>query len=192
MSNAFAGYFHFIFAGLVKLKQTGAILPSQRFLISKMIAPVPEDYCGEIIELGPGNGALTVRLASRCPGARIVACEINPALAQSARENLRTAGINGRVRVVSDTAEHLLSQRVRMGRPKVDYVVSGIPIGNLRRQETVALIDQIGRVLQDGGLYIQFQYSLMDQRKIRERFASLRTIPVPLNFPPAVVYYARR
>ena len=192
MSNAFAGYFHFIFAGLVKFKQTGAIVPSQRFLITKMIAPVPEGYCGEIIELGAGNGALTLRLATRCPGARILACEINPALARSTRDNLRSAGINGRVRVVSDAAEHLLSERARTGRAKVDYIVSGIPLGNLGRNKTLALIDKISRVLQDGGMYIQFQYSLLDRRKIRDRFSSLHTVPVPLNFPPAVVYYARR
>jgi phosphatidylethanolamine/phosphatidyl-N-methylethanolamine N-methyltransferase len=192
MSNAFAGYFHFIFAGLVKFKQTGAIVPSQRFLITRMIAPIPEDYCGEIIELGPGNGALTLRLAARCPGARILACEINPALVQSTRQNLRAAGINGRVRVVSDAAEHLLSERARTGKDKVDFVVSGIPLGNLRRKQTLELIDKIGRALREGGMYIQFQYSLMDRRKIRQRFSSLRTVPVPLNFPPAVVYYARR
>jgi phospholipid N-methyltransferase len=157
-----------------------------------MIAPIPEDYCGEIIELGPGNGALTLRLAARCPGARVLACEINPALAQSTRQNLKKAGINGRVRVVSDAAEHLLSERTRTGRDKADFVVSGIPLGNLPRQQTLALIDKIGRSLREGGMYIQFQYSLMDRRKIRQRFASVRTVPVPLNFPPAVVYYARR
>ena len=192
MSNAFAGYFHFIFAGLVKFKQTGAIVPSQRFLITKMIAPIPEDYSGEIIELGAGNGALTLRLAARCPGARVLACEINPALAQSTRQNLKKAGINGRVRVVSDAAEHLLSERARTGRDKADFVVSGIPLGNLARQQTLALIDKIGHSLREGGMYIQFQYSLLDRRKIRQRFASLRTVPVPLNFPPAVVYYALR
>ncbi|HVM49618.1 MAG TPA: methyltransferase domain-containing protein [Candidatus Acidoferrum sp.] len=192
MSNAFAGYFHFICAGLVKFKQTGAIVPSQRFLISRMISPVPEDYGGEIIELGAGNGALTLRLAARCPGARILACEINPALAQSTRQNLRAAGIDGRVRVISDAAEHLLSERARTGKDKVDFIVSGIPLGNLRRRHTLALIEQVGRSLRDGGMYIQFQYSLLDRGKIRQRFSSLRTSLVPLNLPPAVVYYARR
>ena len=192
MSNAFAGYFHFICAGLVKFKQTGAIVPSQRFLITRMISPVPEDYGGEIIELGAGNGALTLRLAARCPGARILACEINPALAQSTRQNLRAAGIDGRVRVISDAAEHLLSERARTGKDKVDFIVSGIPLGNLRRRHTLALIEQVGRSLRDGGMYIQFQYSLLDRGKIRQRFSSLRTSLVPLNLPPAVVYYARR
>jgi phospholipid N-methyltransferase len=192
MSNAFAGYFHFILAGLVKFKQTGAIVPSQRFLITRMIAPVPESYCGDILELGAGNGALTLRLAARCPEARLIACEINPALAHSTRENLRTAGFNGRVRVVSDAAEHVLSERARTGRDKVEYILSGIPLGNLGRKETLRLVDLIARALRPGGMYIQFQYSLLDRRKIRQRFSSLRTVPVPLNFPPAVVYYARR
>jgi len=191
MSNTLASYLHFMCAGLVKIRQTGAIVPSQRFLISKMIAPVPEDYSGQIIELGAGNGALTLRLAAKCPRARVLACEINPALAQATRQNLREARVNGRVEVVSDAAEHLLSERARRGMDKVDYVVSGIPLGNLGREQTLALIDKIGRSLRAGGMYIQFQYSLVDRKKIRERFSSLRTVPVFLNLPPAVVYYAR-
>jgi len=191
MSNTLASYLHFMCAGLVKIRQTGAIVPSQRFLISKMIAPVPEDYSGQIIELGAGNGALTLRLAAKCPRARVLACEINPALAQATRQNLREARVNGRVEVVSDAAEHLLSERARRGMDKVDYVVSGIPLGNLGREQTLALIDKISRSLRAGGMYIQFQYSLMDRKKIQGRFSSLRTVPVFLNLPPAVVYYAR-
>jgi phospholipid N-methyltransferase len=192
MHNAFASYLHFMCAGLVKIRQTGAIVPSQGFLIEKMIAPVPENYAGQVIELGAGNGALTLRLAAKCPGARILACEINPALAQATRENLRNAGINGRVKVVADSAEHLLSERTRRGIEKVDYVVSGIPLGNLSRESVIALLDIISRALGEGGMYIQFQYSLLDRQKIRARFPNLRTVPALLNIPPAVVYYAQR
>jgi phospholipid N-methyltransferase len=120
MSNAVASYLHFMWAAILKFRQTGAIVPSQRFLINKMISPIPETYSGRIIELGAGNGALTLKLADRCPDAQIVACEINP------------------------------------------------------------------------GMYIQFQYSLLDRKRIRSRFRILRTVPVLLNVPPAVVYYAQR
>jgi phospholipid N-methyltransferase len=192
MSNAVADYLHFMCAALVKFRQTGAIVPSQRFLISRMIAPVPETYSGRILELGAGSGALTLRLAARCPEARIVACEINPALARNTRHNLDQAGINGRVDVVSDSAQHLLSEMGRRGMDKVHYVLSGIPLGNLPREQTLALIDAISRVVRSGGLYIQFQYSLMDRKRIRSRFKILRTVPVLLNIPPAVVYYAQR
>jgi phospholipid N-methyltransferase len=192
MTNAVASYLHFVYAALVKFRQTGTIVPSQRFLVDKMIAPVPEAYSGRLIELGAGNGALTLRLAARCPKARILACEINPALARATRDNLDRAGINGRVEVVSDSAEHVLSEMGRRGMEKPDYVLSGIPLGNLPGERALALIDAVSRSLRRGGMYIQFQYSLMDRKRIRSRFRILRTVPVLLNVPPAVVYYAQR
>ena len=192
MTNAVASYLHFVGAALVKFRQTGTIVPSQRFLIGKMIAPVPEAYSGRIIELGAGNGALTLRLAARCPKARILACEINPALARATRDNLDRAGINGRVEVISDSAEHVLSEMGRRGMEKVDYVLSGIPLGNLPGERALALIDAVSRALGRGGMYIQFQYSLMDRKRIRSRFSILRTVLVLLNIPPAVVYYAQK
>jgi phosphatidylethanolamine/phosphatidyl-N-methylethanolamine N-methyltransferase len=192
MSNAVASYLHFMCAALIKFRQTGAIVPSQRFLIGKMIAPVPESYSGRIIELGAGSGALTVRLAARCPRARILACEINPALARNTRHNLDTAGINGRVEVISDSAEHLLSEMRRRGTEKADYVLSGIPLGNLPGERALALIDAISRALGRTGMYIQFQYSLIDRKRIQRCFRSLRIVPVFLNVPPAVVYYAAK
>ncbi len=192
MTNAVASYLHFMCAALIKFRQTGAIVPSQRFLIGKMIAPVPESYSGRIIELGAGSGALTLRLAARCPRARILACEINPALARNTRHNLDLAGINGRVEVISDSAEHLLSEMRRRGMEKADYVLSGIPLGNLPGERALALIGAISRALGRSGMYIQFQYSLIDRKRIQKCFSSLRIVPVFLNIPPAVVYYAAK
>src|SRR5437762_8180313 len=96
MPKTLASYLNFFWAGVVKQGQTGAIVPSQRFLIAKMIGPVPETYSGQIVELGAGNGALTLRLAARCPRARVLACEINPTLARDNRSNLAQAGLHGR------------------------------------------------------------------------------------------------
>lgn len=192
MTNTFTSYLNFLWAGLVKHGQTGGIVPSQRFLIAKMIAPVPEAYRGQIIELGAGSGALTLRLAARCPGARILACEINPTLARDSKDNLTRAGHNGRVEVVSASAEHLLSERGRHGMEKTDFVISGIPLGNLGGEKAGGLLDAIRQSLGEGGMYIQFQHSLLDRRRIRARFPNTRTVPVFLNCPPAVVYYAQR
>jgi phospholipid N-methyltransferase len=190
MSSTAATYLHFFWAGLVRHGQTGGIMPSQRFLIAKMIAPVPGTYRGQVIELGAGNGALTLRLAARCPEARILTCEINPTLARNIRGNLAAAGLNGRVELFAGSAEHLLSELGQSGVEKPDFVLSGIPLGNLGREKALALIDTIHQTLGEGGMYIQFQHSLLDRRKIRTRFSNLRTIPAFLNFPPAVVYYA--
>ncbi len=192
MAKRLAGYLNFFWAGVAKQTQTGAIFPSQRYLIEKMIAPIPRDYRGVIAELGAGTGALTLRLAKRCPAAKILACEINPVLANHLRHNLDRAGINGQVQVVRDAAEQVLSELTDKKGKRLDYIVSGIPLGNTSRRKTVALLRCIGKTLSRDGLYIQFQHSLLDRKKIQAMFSAVRTVPVLLNFPPAFVYYARK
>jgi len=188
--NTAATYLRFFWAGLVKHAQTGGIVPSQRFLIEKMIAPIPQTYRGQVVELGAGNGALTLRLAMRCPEARILACEINPSLSLDHRRRLAEAGLNGRVDLYTGSALDLLSRTDQAQQP--DFIISGIPLGNLGRDKALAVVDTIRQNLAEGGMYIQFQHSLLDRKLIRSRFPNLRTVPVFLNFPPAAVYYAPR
>ncbi len=190
MSDFAAKYARFFWAGLVKHGQTGGIVPSQRFLIEKMIASVPEAYSGRLVELGAGTGALTFRLAARCPAARILACEINPALARDLGRNLKNAGLGDRVELFAGSATQLLSNLDNGNAPRPDFVISGIPLGNMGRERAHALIGSVRRVLSEKGRYIQFQHSLLDRKKIRMCFPHLRTTPVLLNFPPAVVYCA--
>ena len=185
------GCLRFSWAGLAKMLQTGGIVPSQRFLVSKMIAPVPPAYQGRIIELGCGTGAVTLRLAAKCPAARILACELNPTLAEHSRRRVALAGLNRRVAVLFDSAEHLLETAIQKGWNRADYIISGIPLANIRAKQVEALITAIRQALAEGGMYIQFQHSLVDRKRIQSCFPSLRTVPVFLNFPPAVVYYAR-
>jgi phospholipid N-methyltransferase len=192
LEGALTMHLNFFWAGLVNLGQTGAIVPSQRILIEKMIKPVPQTYGGRIIELGAGTGALTFRLAARCPQARILACEINPVLARDTRVRVAEAGLKERVEVLPQPAEEVLSEFGRNGAKKPDYIISGIPLGTLDGEKTRSLLHAIWKALGDGGMYIQFQHSLLDKGKIRERFPTLRTAMVLLNFPPAVVYYAQR
>ncbi len=192
MTNALTPYLNFLWAGVCKHGQTGGIVPSQRFLIARMIAPVPAAYRGRIIELGAGSGALTLQLAARCPEARILACEINPTLAQVTRTNLARTSHGSRVQVVVAPAEQLLLELCRRGTAQTDFVFSGIPLGNLGMERVGGLLDLIHRLLGEDGIYIQFQHSLLDRKKILARFPKTRTVSVFLNFPPAVVYYAQR
>src|SRR5438132_13565599 len=121
MSKAIAGYIQFISAGVIKQVQMGAILPSQRFLIQKMIAPIPENYRGLVVELGAGNGALTLRLAAKRPKARIRACEINPTLARYTSHNLQRPGLYGRVPVMASCAETMLTEMAGAGPERPDF-----------------------------------------------------------------------
>jgi len=192
LGKLIASYWRFMLAGVINCVQTGAVVPSQRFLVSRMIAPVPLDYQGQIVELGCGTGALTLRLAARCPQARILACEINPVLAQDFESRLAGSEFSSRVEVVAESAERILSRLRRDGPQRPDFIISGIPLGNLDRESALALIRSIHRTLAFGGLYIQFQHSIVDRKKIKNTFSKLHTAPVFLNFPPAVIYYARK
>jgi phospholipid N-methyltransferase len=192
MAHLFASYWRFFSAALTNQSQIGAVIPSQRFLIDRMIAPVPHSYRGQILELGPGTGALTLRLAARCSQARILACEINSAMGRHIRWTLAASRLSSRVEVVLDSAERFLSRLHSRDARRPDFIISGIPLGNLPRQQVLALVQAISRTLAPGGMYIQFQYSLIDRKKIKANFSKLTTVPVLLNFPPAVVYYAQK
>jgi phospholipid N-methyltransferase len=192
MTKPQTGFWHFLWAAVANQGQTGSIIPSQRFLVDKMIAPVPRDFAGQIVELGPGSGPLTLRLAERCPRARILACEVNPMLARVCQENLSAAGLEKRVDMVLDSAEKVLERICSHVSRRPEFIISGIPLGNLSREETAMLVDKIAEALAPGGMYVQFQYSLIDRKTIRARFPALRTVPAFLNFPPAFVYYARK
>jgi len=191
MTEIMSRYMHFILAGLFQHMQTGAVVPSQRFLIGKMLAPVPPDYQGRVVELGAGCGPLTLRLASKCPAARVLACEINPVLARDLRSHIKARGLGERVEVVSQPAQRLLSRLGRAEVEPVDFIISGIPLANLGGEKARALIGTISRTLTRGGMYIQFQHSLLDRKRIHSVFPKLRTVPAFLNFPPAFVYYAQ-
>jgi phospholipid N-methyltransferase len=192
MSQLFASYWRFFSTALANQGQIGAVVPSQRFLIDRMLAPIPRSYHGQILELGPGTGALTLRLAARCPQARVLACEINSSMARHIRWTLASARLSSRVEVVLDSAEQLLARITRHSVKLPDFIISGIPLGNLRREQVLALVGAISNALAPGGMYIQFQYSLIDRKKIKANFSKLTTVPVLLNFPPAVVYYAQK
>jgi phosphatidylethanolamine/phosphatidyl-N-methylethanolamine N-methyltransferase len=191
-SDILSSYLRFFVAGLTKQGQTGALVPSGRFLVSAMIAPIPANYTGQVVELGAGTGVLTLELASRCPRARILACEINPALAADLSARIARAGLGSRIRVRCDSAEHLLVEYSKPGARRPDFIVSGIPLGTLDKEKALALVQAINRALAPGGRYIQFQYSLIDRKKIKATFGHVETKPVLLNLPPAFVYHAQK
>jgi phospholipid N-methyltransferase len=191
-SKGLAGYLHFFWAGLVRHSQTGSFLPSQRFLIDAMIAPVPQHFTGDIVELGTGTAPLTLRLTAKCPKARLHCCEINPVLAQDARQNLARAGVNGNVHVHTVSAQALLAELDRKAPAQPAFVISALPIGNLKRSTVLELLRASKDALAPNGMFIQVQHFLVDRKNIRAIFRDVRIVPVLRNLPPGFVYYARK
>ncbi|HZR21390.1 MAG TPA: methyltransferase [Verrucomicrobiae bacterium] len=191
-SKGLASYLHFFWAGLVRHSQTGSFLPSQRFLIDVMIAPVPQNFTGDIVELGTGTAPLTLRLTAKCPKARLHCCEINPVLAHDARENLARAGVNGNVHVHTMSAQALLAEIDKKTPTQPAFVISGLPIGNLGRPTVLELLRASKAALAPNGMFIQAQHFLVDRKNVQATFREVRIVPVLRNVPPVFVYYARK
>jgi phospholipid N-methyltransferase len=189
-SASLAGYLHFFWAGVFKHSQTGSFFPSQKALVEAMIAPVPSGYNGLVLELGAGTGSLTVRLAERCPRAKIMACELNPILAEDTRRNLDRAGVNGQVQVRARSAQEVLAELKTRGGDQPGYVISALPLGNLPKNAVIEILQKISLALPENGVFVQAQHFLVNLKDVRSAFRSVRTVPILRNFPPLFVYYA--
>ena len=189
-SASLTGYLHFFWAGLFKHSQTGSFFPSQKALAEAMIAPIPCGYDGLILELGSGTGSLTVRLAARCRRAKIMACELNPILAEDTRRNLDRAGVNGQVQVRARSAQEILADLKNGGGHRPGYIISALPLGNLSKKAVAEILQMISRALPENGVFVQAQHFLVNLKDVRRTFRTVRTVPILRNFPPVFVYYA--
>ena len=60
------------------MKTSGTITPSSRFLANKMLKQIDFSEAKVIVELGPGNGAITKRILKKLhPEAQLICFEIN-------------------------------------------------------------------------------------------------------------------
>lgn len=71
---------------------------------------------------------------------------------------------------------------------KADYVISGIPLSTLADDSRGILLKAIKNILSEGGVYIQFQYSLGAYKKLKSIFNKVVLKFTLLNTPPAFVY----
>jgi 16S rRNA (adenine1518-N6/adenine1519-N6)-dimethyltransferase len=122
-----------------------------------LVAPGPRDL---VVEIGPGDGALTGLLARS--GARLVAVEIDPAMAGRLRE--RFAGLSSVEIVQADARRHDWTA-LRGNRP--DSAGRLIAVGNLPYSAGTAILQSLvaaGPALDE--------MALMLQREVAERVAA--------------------
>jgi len=86
-------------------------LEGERMLAPKVEARALQDLAlqptDKVLEIGTGSGYMAALLASQC--ANVTTLEINPALAQTARDNLAKAGIDNVDVRTADAAAHRFS-----------------------------------------------------------------------------------
>ncbi|WP_165322601.1 50S ribosomal protein L11 methyltransferase [Rhizorhabdus phycosphaerae] len=105
-----------------------------------------------VLDIGAGTGLLSL-LALRAGAGRVVACEMNPAVARMAMAIARANGVEDRLTIVpKNSAELILGEDVE--RP-VDVIVSEIVDNMLLGEHTLAVHrDVVPRLLRPGGSVI--------------------------------------
>ncbi|MCA9364980.1 MAG: methyltransferase domain-containing protein [Candidatus Moranbacteria bacterium] len=158
----------------------GAIAPSSRFLVDKMISKIDYSHDVEILQLGFGEGVFTRRIVQRLtPGSTLVVFEVDPTCRRHHIED-------GRVLYVEDSAEHISA---RFGDKKFDHIISALPFASLPKSVSKRIQDEIKVHLKKGGTFLQFQYSLHSKKDIHGLFDSPVSIDFELfNIPPAFIY----
>lgn len=181
--------FNFFKEAVKNYKTSGTIVPSSRFLANKMLKNVNFSSANLIIELGPGNGAVTKQILKKLkPHTTLVCFEINDAF----YKELLTIK-HPQLKVIKASAEFLEIELEKKGLKGVDYIVSSIPLSILPKTLSIAILKESFKVLKKGGLFIQFQYTLFFYKELKKIFFKNISLSFePINFPPAFIYYCAK
>ncbi|HET6183487.1 MAG TPA: methyltransferase [Acetobacteraceae bacterium] len=160
-----------------------------------MLAPFDFSKPADIVELGPGTGALTAIIAARLsPRHRYLGIEINPRFVRPLR-----ARFPGLVFAHASVVELGAVLEVH-GWTGFDMVVSGLPWASLPIGLQTRAFAELARHARPGAVLTTFAYlhglaapgSIALRRRMRATFKRVERGPIVWgNLPPALVYVGR-
>lgn len=163
----------------------GSVLPSSRFLSSKMLAPIDFSNAKVIVELGPGTGVFTKALLKAMPAdTHLVVIELNDSFFNNLQKQLKHPHLH----LVHGSAADLDQIIQDLGFEKADYILSSLPLSNFPKELRTAILNSCQKALPANGKYIQFQYSRGLKKMYGDFFKQVEIQYTALNFPPAFVY----
>ena len=146
-----------------------------------MLEPIDFEKAKVIVELGSGLGCFTGKILEMMrEDAKLFIFEINPDFCRELSKNK-----DSRLTIFNVSA---LDMAYHLKEIKADYVISGIPLSTLMDNSRSLLLKAIKNILKEGGIYIQFQYSLGAYNKLKTLFEKVVLKFTLLNAPPAFVY----
>ena len=134
----------------------GSIIPSSRFTIAKMLAPVKWDECQLFVEYGPGVGTFCRPVLERLPrGGQLIVIDTNPLFI----DYLKATISDSRFTPVLGSAADVETIVRAHGFDHADYVLSGLPFSTLPDGVGPAIAAATHRVLRPGGAFLVYQFS---------------------------------
>jgi phospholipid N-methyltransferase len=171
-------------------KDVGALHPSSRFLVRRLIGCLRPESIRTLVELGPGPGVSTRPILEVIPeSARYVAIEKNPAFLAS----LRAAVPDPRLTAVEGDARAAGEILSSLDVTAADAVIASIPFSFLKKDERDAVLETVASILSDEGDFVIFhQFSLMMRAPLKKRFPCVEVLFEPRNVFPCFLLHCRK
>jgi phospholipid N-methyltransferase len=169
-------------------RMLGSIVPSSRFLIRQLLAPVNWTQARVFVEYGPGVGGITAEVLRRMhPEAILIAIEMNPDFVSY----LGRAIPDPRLKVVEGSAESVDEILRRFGRDSADYIISGIPFSTIPAPVRERILRKTCDVLKPRGAFLVYQFSTRVFEDLKRIFGYVGRKFEPLNVLPAHLFFCR-
>ena len=164
----------------------GSIIPSSRFTIAKMLAPVNWDECRLFVEYGPGVGTFCRPVLERMRrDAQLIVIDTNPLFI----DYLKATIADSRFTPVLGSAADV-EQIVRAhGHDHADYVLSGLPFSTLPDGVGPAIAAATHGVLRTGGAFLVYQFTAKARDFMARHFRHIDSGFELLNVPPCFLYW---
>jgi phospholipid N-methyltransferase len=159
-----------------------SIVPSSRYAGAALIDKVDFQQIDTIVELGPGTGAFTKVVLSRCkPDAKMILIELEASYIAPLQEQF-----GSRVSVEHTGAHRLDSVLEKHGIEKIDLIISGLPF--LPDETKGEFAESLLRQTDQGAIYRFFTYMPPIMKRVYADLPLRKKSFVPLNFPPMWIY----
>lgn len=180
-------FFLFVREAMLNPLKIGAPFPSSKRLAKAMTEQIPVNLNGVVLELGAGTGIITEALLEHyIPAQNIVVIERSANLANHLQNRFP------QLKIIQGDAREL----GRLLDPKhqtVKHVVSSLPLRNLPQEIINTIGQELDKVLEAEGLYIQYTYNLWSKPLfISPKLRFISSKMVVWNLPPARVDIYRR
>jgi phospholipid N-methyltransferase len=163
----------------------GSIIPSSRFLVNQVLAPIDWKRARVIVEYGPGVGTITGEILQRMRSdAHLVVIETNPDFVRFLRKSLP----HPRLHVEHDSAAEVQLVLQKLGLPRADYIISGIPLGSMPDPVRADIVTKSRDALEPEGEFLVYQFTSRVLPVLKRTFGYVRRRFEGRNLPPAQLF----
>jgi phospholipid N-methyltransferase len=164
----------------------GSIIPSSRFTVNKMLAPVNWDECRLFVEYGPGVGTFCRPVLDRLRrDGQLIVIDTNPLYIDYLRRTITDSRFTAVLGSAADVEDIVRAH----GHHHADYVLSGLPFSTLPDGVGPAIAAATHRVLRPGGAFLVYQFTAKARDFMARHFQHIDNGFEWLNVMPCFLYW---